>query len=284
MAQPRLVSASPNFGAVASYVESLPLQGTISIWIGLVTGAACYSHEADAPHDAASTMKLPLVMAAFDEAAAGRLDLDTQIEVANTFTSALDGSAFSIDPVEDSDPEVWRRLDGQVSLRWLAYRSLVASSNLATNLLLAEVGTGPVASLLSAAGATESMVNRGIEDLAARAAGLHNLITAADLARLLQSLSTSTVLSAHDSAEILDVLAAQQINDALPAQLPRGVKVAHKSGWNTGVSHDAGIVYPANRDPFLVVVCTTSDLDEESSLDVIATTAALAWAQCGDRP
>ena len=42
--------------------------------------------------------------------------------------------------------------------------------------------------------------------------------------------------------ELLDVLAAQQVNDAIPAGLDPGVVVAHKSGWVPGISHDAAIV------------------------------------------
>ena len=97
-------------------------------------------------------------------------------------------SVFSIDPEEDSDPEPWRHLGEDVALRWLCYRAIVRSSNLATNLVLDAVGTTAVAAVLDRVGARDSTVTRGIEDATAREAGLQNVVTAADLARTLQAL------------------------------------------------------------------------------------------------
>lgn len=262
------------------YVDQLPTAGTFSVWFGPLRGSAWLAHRTDEQHYAASTMKLALVMAAFRQAEAGRLDLDGHVVVRNAFASRANGAAFSIDPAEDSDPEPWRRLDRHVALRWLCHRAIVRSSNLATNLVLDAVGTGPVAELLDAVGATRSTVTRGIEDAEARAAGLQNVVTASGLARTLQALHGREVLSDQGSRELLAVLAAQQLNDAIPAGLPAGTKVAHKSGWVEGISHDAAIVSPAadDGDPFVFVMCTTSKLEEKAGLDLIAAGAAAAWA------
>jgi beta-lactamase class A len=250
--------------SLAAYVDALPSSGSFSIWFGPGTGDPYLTHRADEPHYAASTMKLALVMAVYREAAAGALDLDVPVRVHNSFASRHDGSVFSIDPEEDSDPEPWRHLGEDVALRWLCYRAIVRSSNLATNLVLDAVGTTAVAAVLDRVGARDSTVTRGI----------------ADLARTLQALWSETLLSPDDSREVLAVLAAQQINDAIPARLPSGSVVAHKSGWIEGISHDAGIVHPAVGDggePFVFVMCTTSDLDEQTGLDLIAGAAAAAY-------
>ncbi|MGZ8455899.1 MAG: serine hydrolase, partial [Gemmatirosa sp.] len=55
---------------------------------------------------------------------------------------------------------------------------------------------------------------------------------------------------------MLDILAAQEHNEEIPAGLPPGTRVAHKTGWITGVLHDAAIVYPAGRPPYVLVVLT----------------------------
>lgn len=254
------------------------------MWCGPLRGEPTTRYRADEQHYAASTMKLALVMAAYRGSESGQLDLDQQVTVHNTFASRHDGSPFAVARDEDSDPEPWRRLGEPVALRWLCHRAIVRSSNLATNLVLDAVGTDAVADVLAVVGATRSRVTRGIEDGAARAAGLQNVVTAADLARTLQALTadnSAAVLSPVGSLEVLAVLAAQQINDAMPARLPAGTVVAHKSGWVDGISHDAGIVYPgsdAEGDPFVFAMCTTSELAERAGLDLIATTAAAAFA------
>jgi beta-lactamase class A len=263
--------------ALARFVSALPERGCFSLWAGPVRGDAVAFHNADAEHYAASTMKVPLVVAVYREDDQRRLDLDAPVLVHNSFESAADGSAYSIDRTDDSDPQVWRREGEEVSVRWLCHRALVCSSNLATNLLLDVVSTDAVQRVLADAGARHSCVRRGIEDAAARHAGLQNIVTAADLAKVLQRLATGTLASPDACAEVVSVLAAQQINDAIPAGLPRGTWVAHKSGWVDGVSHDAALIRPPDAAPFVLVMCTTSNLTEQDGLELIATGAAAAW-------
>jgi beta-lactamase class A len=263
--------------ALASYVDGLPQGGTFSVWAGPLDGPAAFCHRAHDQHYAASTMKLALVVAAYRRADAGSLDLDAQVEVHSGFDSVVPGARFEMDRSEDSDEEPWRRLNTSVSLSWLANRSIVRSSNLATNLLLESVGLACVAEALDVMGATDSVVARGIEDAPARQAGLQNLVTAADLAQSLRALESGRAASPESCAEVLATLAAQQINDAIPVGLPPGTKVAHKSGWVTAVSHDAGIIYPADCPPYVLVVCTTSELTEQESLELIAEAASASW-------
>jgi beta-lactamase class A len=259
------------------FVERLPRDGAYSIWVGPVDGPGWVTHRVREHHYAASTMKLALVIAAYRAAEAGRLVLDDRVLIRNDFVSAAGLGRFRVDQTEDSDPEPWGRRGQRVALRWLAYRAIVRSSNLATNLLLEAVGLAAVNAALAAVGACDSVVSRGIEDADARRAGLENVVTARDLALTLQALVAGTAAGRGSCDEILAVLAAQQINDAIPAQLPPGVPVAHKSGWVEGISHDAGIVYPGDADPFVVVICTTSALDEASGLNLIASGARAAW-------
>lgn len=266
------------FPSVARCLAALPKAGLFSIWVGPLSGRAWLTRQADAQHYAASTMKMALAMAAYREAGSDGVELDAPVLVHNSHHSALDGQPYSVTRADDEDPQPWRRLGERVALRWLVYRSLVRSSNLATNLVLEAVGVPAVTRVLALAGATRSVVARGIEDSRARAAGFDNLVTAADLAVQLQALASGRLLGAPASHELLDVLAAQQINDAIPGRLPAGTRVAHKSGWVDGISHDAGIIYPTDSQPFVLVMCTTSELDEQAGLDLVADVAAAAFA------
>jgi beta-lactamase class A len=260
------------------FLSRLPDRGSFSVWAGPVAGEPVVALAVNRQHYAASTIKLALVLAAYREAESGRLDLDRRVEVHNKFASAADGTPYSLDRNDDNDPRVWRRLGASVTLRWLCYRAIVSSSNLATNLVLEVVGVEAVSLTLAEAGATSSSLTRGIEDTAAREAGLSNRVTAADLAVTLQRLAGGLLLDDAGTTEVLAVLAAQQINDAIPAGLPPTTRVAHKSGWVEGVSHDAAIIFPPDARPFLFVMCTTSDLAEQASLELIAAGAAAAWA------
>lgn len=263
--------------ALSSYAARLPAEGSFSLWAGPLDGPAVVEHRVDAQHYAASTMKVSLVLAAYRRADAGTLDLDGLVPVRDEFGSRI-GGRFSMDRDDDSDDEPWRRLGTDVSLRWLACRAIVRSSNLATNLLLDAVGLPAVEEALAAVGARHTVIARGIEDLAARDAGIDNLVTAADLARTLGALATGRAASPASCVEIVSFLAAQQINDAIPAGLPPGVRVAHKGGWVTGITHDAAIVCPADSAAYILVVCTTSALDDEAALTLIRGAAEASWS------
>ena len=265
-------------------MAGLAVEGTCSLWVGPTSGDAWFTRDADIPHYSASTMKLALAMAAYRQHERGVLDLGTAVPIHNCFDSQVDGPRFGLDETEDSDPEVWRRMGEEAALRWIAHRSIVRSSNLATNLLLEAVGITPVQPLLSDLGCADSAFVRGIEDCMARDEGLHNLVTARDLAVELQALVHRSILGEESSAELLDVLAAQQINDAIPVRLPTATKVAHKSGWVDGVSHDAGIVYPPDTEPFVFVMCTTTDLEAKAATNLIGDAAAAAWRDLVDGP
>ena len=82
--------------------------------------------------------------AAYRAADAGDLSLDESVPVLATFDSVVEGAGtFDCTSAYDSDPQVWERLGTAVALRWLVRRSIVRSSNLATNLILDDSGSVP---------------------------------------------------------------------------------------------------------------------------------------------
>ena len=271
-------------------LERVP--GTVSAYVGRLDADPTWTRHADATHYAASTMKVAVLVALHRAAEAGRLDLDAPVPVRNTFDSALPGAPrFSCARHYDNDDAVWERVGGTASLRWLADRMIVRSSNLATNLVIAHVGLPAVAEVWALAGARHSVTGRGIEDFAAREAGVTNLVTAADLAALLGELALGAtrpgpLAAPAGCAAMLDVLLAQEHREDLAAGLPEGTRIAHKNGWVRGVRHGAGVVYPDDADPYVVVLCTTTDLAdggptgeevEDDACRLIADVSAEVW-------
>ena len=58
---------------------------------------------------------------------------------------------------------------------------------------------------------------------------------------------------------MLDLLKKQKLNNKLPANLPEGVEIAHKTGEIGYFTHDAGIVYTSKGD-YIIVVLSQSDM------------------------
>lgn len=250
---------------------------TLSVVLLDAAGRTVIAVEPDARHYAASTMKLPVLLAAYRRAAEGELDLDAEVTVPATFSSAV-GGTYTIDPDDDSDPDPWAKVGGTATLRWLCRRMVIRSSNLATNVVLAHVGLPAVDEALEACDVVgQLVVVRGIGDFAAQRAGRSNEITAAGLARVLFALEQETAADPSVCAEVLEVLAANEIGTDLRAGLPSGTWVAHKNGWVDGVVHDAGLVRPIDAGPFVLVVATTTDWENDTAHALVADVARTVW-------
>ena len=203
---------------------------------------------------AASTMKVPVMLEVYRQARAGLLPLDSRLPVRNEFKSIADGSPFSVAPEDDSEQTLYQKVGGTETVRELVRLMVTESSNLATNILIERVGAARVMALCRRLGARDMRVLRGVEDGKAFARGMNNTTTARDLFVLLRAVAEGRAVSGRASREAADVLAAQKFNEGIPAGLPAGFRVAHKTGSITGIEHDAGIVYPPGRKPYVLVV------------------------------
>ena len=230
---------------------------------------------ADSLVHAASTMKVPVMIALAQAADDGALRLDDAVALTNRFASIVDGSPYTLSRTDDSDDAVYARVGERVPIRWLATRMITHSSNLATNTLLTVVRADSVTALTRRLGTTRMLVRRGVEDTPAFNAGLNNVTTASDLAALLVTIATDRAASPQACAWMRDVLFAQAFNSAIPAGLPPGTRVAHKTGDITRVEHDAAVVYPARGGAYVLVVLTSGVERQADARALIADIARL---------
>ena len=222
----------------------------------------------DAVFHAASTMKIPVMIELFAQADQHRLRLDDPLPVRNQFASIVDGSPYSLDPAEDSDQEVYRALGGTLTLRQLCEAMITVSSNLATNLLIEKLGVENIRGRVRKLGADGMSVLRGVEDGKAFRAGLVNTTTARGLMVLLEKIGRGKAVDPAASGEMVEILKRQRFDAAIPAGLPAGTPVAHKTGTITKIHHDAGIVYGAR--PYVLVVLVRGMAEEKESAALIA--------------
>ncbi len=219
---------------------------------------------------AASTMKLPVMMELFRLAEEKKIDLDAEIEVVNSFRSIVDGSPYTLSPDQDSDQLVYNRIGKGMKVIDLIDRMITWSSNLATNILIEKAGADNVNRLMRRLGARDIQIRRGVEDLKAFRAGLNNTTTAYDLMLLLRAIAENRSLTPQSNEKMIEILSAQHFNDGIPAGLPPGLRVAHKTGNITRHDHDAGIVFPKDRKPYVIVVLTRGIDDGRKSSRLIA--------------
>ena len=226
---------------------------------------------------AASTMKVPVMMELFRRADAGEITFDAPIPVRNSFVSIADGGAYQLSPDDDSDGELYRRIGEDVAMRELVERMITRSSNLATNILIAQARPERIAELMERIGARDMRVLRGVEDNAAFQAGMNNTTTAYALMRVMRAVQDPSAVGAGAAREMQAILGRQEFREMIPAGLPAGTRVANKTGSITRVSHDAALVYPPGRAPYVLVVLTRGFADGDAAAGVGRDVSRAVW-------
>jgi beta-lactamase class A len=232
---------------------------------------------ADARVHAASMMKVPVMIQLFRDQDAGLVRMDDSVAITKTFRSIVDGSPYDLDAPDDSDTTLYRRVGERESIRYLLDRMIVVSSNLATNILIERVGADRAQATMRELGADSIAVLRGVEDTKAYEAGLNNTTTARDLGVIFSAIAAGRAASPDACREMIAILERQEFNEGIPAGVPSDVRVAHKTGWITGIRHDGGIVTLPDGRRYVLVVLTRGIENVASADSLIADLARLSY-------
>lgn len=154
-------------------------------------------------------------------------------------------------------------IPGRSTVEQLAEGMITVSDNTATNLLIDLVGMKSVNSLSQILRLTNTYLGRKMMDFESRSRGAHNLTSAADMVTLLTTIWRGRLLSANSRRLALAILERQKLNTNIPAALPPGNRVAHKTGELEDMEHDAGIVMlPSNA--FALAILTRGSAEARS--------------------
>ena len=193
------------------------------------------------PFETASLFKLWVMYEVYKQVELGLVDMDEELLVTPYYASWDAGSL----PVEVCDT---------LTVREALWAMITYSDNTSAFLLRDRVGPGNINRDLQALGLTESAFRH--EDV---------ISTAADMALFLEMVVLQAAVSSEASREMLDLMLAQKVRDRLPALLPAGTEVAHKTGNLPEVTHDVGIVY-APQPTYIIAVLS----DESGEAEPIA--------------
>ena len=209
---------------------------------------------------AASTIKVPILLGAFAAIDRGELLPHSRVHVRNRFLSIVENIPFRVESDRDANSAVHTAIGKMMRVDELAYHMITTSSNLATNLLLGVIGSDAVNQTLRELDVDEGIeLRRGVEDELAFEKDINNRVTAEGLLRILVMLAEGKAFSPALSRRMMDILHGQEFNQGIPARLPKGARVAHKTGEISTVAHDAGVVYLPKRKPYVLVILTEWD-------------------------
>ena len=226
-----------------------------------------FSH-ADEVFHAASTMKVPVMIELFHQAREAKAKLDDPLLIKNEFHSLADNSIYTLDPADDSETELYKAVGQTRTLSQLCELMITVSSNLSTNLLVEKLGVDNIRATVHSLHADAMNVLRGVEDNKAYEQGMNNTTSARGLLILLEAIATGHAVDPDSSRQMVEILTRQKFNEAIPAGLPSGTRVAHKTGELAKIHHDAAIVYGPH--PFILVILVRGLAESKDSAALMA--------------
>lgn len=216
----------------------------------------------------ASVIKLPVLVAALDQAESSRLDLDRTVSVSHDARVGGSGILKEL------------RLDA-LSMRDLLTLMIVLSDNTATNVCLERVGFPVVNDCARRGGCESTRCERLLMDTDARRRGWRNETSARDMAEFVSRLTRGELLSPDGTAYALDVLRRQQSRWDLALRLPEGVDLAHKTGELQGLRHDVGLLTVGGEQAAIAVLCD-GFIDPQMPENLVGGEASDLLANIGD--
>ncbi len=105
--------------------------------------------------------------------------------------------------------------------------------------------------------------------------------SAADMARLLEIIARGQAISPDTSAEMVQLMARQQVRDRIPALMPSEATIANKTGNWENAAHDVAIIY-GPRSTLVIAFLADSITDVDALYEAMSEAALAAYTVAND--
>ena len=232
-------------GALQSKLSTMSQHAPGNVGIMVEDLATGYSSSVNASvaMPAASTIKIPVMVEVFKRLEAGDFDLNRPVTLTEGdrdwgWGDLADAPAGSRYPVAK-----------------LLALMITESDNTATNMLIRLVGRGAINHEMATLGLRQTTLGDYIRSDGPIRYELRS--SARDMVRLLCSMARLQLVDEWSSREMIGILTGQHHNGLIPAVLPPGTTIAHKTGELHDTLDDVGIVYLSD-EPYAIAVMATN--------------------------
>jgi beta-lactamase class A len=210
---------------------------------------------------AASLVKIPIMAGCFKAVEEGRISLQDRLMLEPEDKTSGSG-------VLKAKPS-----GSLYTVNQLIELMIAESDNTATNILIDKLGVDYLNAFFRRQGLKATSLRRKMMDFSKRKQGVENYTSAGDIALLLDRMYRRACPGAE---KCMETLLKQKLRDRIPKKLPKDTPVAHKTGLERNVCHDAGIVFAPEGD-FMICVLTKSKAGPYVMKDFIAKVARLVY-------
>ncbi|GGE32078.1 serine hydrolase [Pullulanibacillus camelliae] len=203
--------------------------------------------QADHPCEAASLIKIPILMEALRQADLGCVDLEQQFHISNE--ERVGGSGV----ISYLSAPYW-------TLKDLLTLMMIVSDNTATNQVIDLLGMDAINTLCLDIGCADTVLQRRLFNQEAMQEGKTNVTSARDMLCCLKQIAEGPLLSYESRQLAWSILKAQQLANKLPAKVvcydDNDPIIAHKTGEIHGVEHDVGMILHHSKKAYVAVLLT----------------------------
>ena len=215
---------------------------------------------------AASTIKLPILMALFQAVDAGKVRMDETLTVRRDLITGGSG-------------KLQNRPGAKLSVLQTATKMIAISDNTATNMIIDRLGGKAVLNRqFKNWGLRKTVINRLLGDFQGE-----NTTSPADLVRLSALLAKRQLITEASRSKVLDILNQTENRKLLPAGLGKGAAIAHKTGTLGRLIGDAGIIEMPNGKLYLAGIFVKRSFNDLRARDFVQAVSRLTYKYINDR-
>ena len=217
---------------------------------------------------AASTIKVPMLVAFFQDVDAGKIRLDEMLTMEARFVAPESGTMQYQKPGQ------------KFSAIDTARQMIVISDNTATNMIMARSGgSGPLNQRFKSWG----LQGTSIQDLLPDIAGL-NRTTARDLVQLAALIHRGELVSMRSRDRLLAIMRGTVSTGLLPKGIGKGGDIAHKTGTLAKLLGDMGLVDVPNGRRYGIAVLAERAPNDPKAVEAIREYSRATYAYFNNLP
>lgn len=217
--------------------------------------------EADTPTSAASTIKIPILIAFLEDVDAGKIRLDEMLTMSK---ETIGGGSGSMQ---------YKKVGSKFTALETATKTIVISDNTATNMLIQRMGGAEVLNQRFLDwGMRGTSINNPLPDLKGT-----NLTSTRDLAYILALVERGDLLSLRSRDRLLQIMRRTRTKTLLPKGLGKGAIIAHKTGDIGSILADAGVIDMPDGKRYLAAVMVKRPHNDYSARTMIQQISRAAY-------
>ncbi|MGM3307043.1 serine hydrolase [Anabaena sp. WFMT] len=221
-----------------------------------------------ASFSAASTIKVPILIAFFQDVDAGKIRLDEMLTLQQEMIAGGSGTLQT------------STIGSQYTAIDVATKMITISDNTATNMLITRLGGQEVLNeRFRSWGLATTMIRSPLPDLQGT-----NTTSPRELGNLIAALNQGNMVSMRSRDIMLDIMRRTQRNNLLPSGLGEGAKSYHKTGDIGTMLGDAGLIDIPTGKRYIAAVMVQRPNNDPAAEKLIGSISSAAYQHFSQTP